>query len=592
MFEERAQDQPSAPAVYAWDGALTYGELDILATRLAGYLTHLGIGADVLVPLCFEKSMWTTVAILGVLKAGGGFLLLDPSLPENRLQDMIEQVNPRLVLSSPTHQALASRLAQEVVTISSDFFKDISELPLKHALEHPPASSPPSILYVVFTSGSTGTPKGVVITHQNLASALYHQVKLFGFTTPPRVFDFASYSFDASIFNTFITLAAGGCLCVPSDQGRRDDLPGSVEKLKANVLIVTPSVAQLIRPDKLQPGRLPGLQSVMFCGEAVHITDVQPRWNRAGVLNGYGPSECTPMSTFNHHPSSIEEATCIGKGAGLVTWVVDQDNVNRLLPPGCIGELLLEGPLVGPGYLNDPEKTAAKFINDPLWLLQGSLAQPGRHGRLYMTGDLVRYNEDGSLTFMGRKDAQVKIRGQRVELAEVEHRIQECIPEATQVVAELILPEGEKSSPVLAGFLQMDDCVTETAKIFTIGTDAEDRLAEYLPSYMIPTVFFSIVYQPARWCRVAKMTSGGMSHPHASTACIAAAHSRLPGWTSLALPLPHLVAAAISGKIIVIKKPAWSELGLSPSRMPYFAFIFRTRSHHRPILCGPSFTLQ
>ncbi len=132
-------------------------------------------------------------------------------------------------------------------------------------------------MYAVFTSGSTGTPKGVVITHQNLASALHHQVKLFGFATAPRIFDFASYSFDASIFNTFIALAAGGCLCVPSDQGRRDNLLGSIKTLKADVLILTPSTA-----GSLSAADMPELQFLMFCGEAVRPTDVEPWWNKAG----------------------------------------------------------------------------------------------------------------------------------------------------------------------------------------------------------------------------------------------------------------------------------------------------------------------
>ncbi len=156
------------------------------------------------------------------------------------------------------------------------------------------------------------------------------------------------------------------------------------------------------------------------------------------VLNGYGPSECTPMSTFNYNSSSPEEATRIGRGVGLVTWVVDPENHDCLLPLGCVGELLLEGPLVGPGYLNDPEKTAAAFIEDPpTWLRRGTTDVPGRHGRLYKTGDLVRYNADGSLTFMGRKDAQVKIRGQRVELGEVEHWVQEIFQDASHVVVEV-----------------------------------------------------------------------------------------------------------------------------------------------------------
>ena len=290
-----------------------------------------------------------------------------------------------------------------------------------------------------------------------------------------------------------MTLAAGGCLCVPSDQDRRNNLPGSIASLRANLLQLTPSVAQFLSPEEM-----PELQSIIFAGEALRVTDVKPWWGKVQVINTYGPSECTPISTINCNASSPEEATRIGKGAGQVTWVVDPENHDHLLPLGCIGELLLEGPLVGRGYLNDPEKTAAAFIQDPAWLLQGAPGRPGRHGRLYKTGDLVRYNEDGSLTFMGRKDAQVKIRGQRVELGEVEHRVQECMPEARQVVAEVIVPQGENSSPALAAFLQMndtresDEAEGTTVNILPITADIEEKLAEHLPIYMVPTVFFSM----------------------------------------------------------------------------------------------------
>ena len=490
MVEERAQAQPNAPAVCAWDGELTYSQLDQLATKLAGRLVDHGVGPDVLVPLCFEKSMWTTVAILGVLKAGGAFVLLDPSLPEQRLQAIVRQVEASLVLSSVSNQALSSRLANEVVTVSSGFFADLGD----QAIQHLPSRSPSSVMYVIFTSGSTGTPKGVLITHRNLASALYHQVEFLGLTTASRVFDFASYSFDPCISNIFRALIAGGCLCVPSDEDRKNRLADSIASLHANFAELTPTAAQFILPKEV-----PELQSIMFGGEAVRIQDVTPWWSNVRFFNAYGPAECTPTSMVNCTVSSPEEATRIGKGVGQVTWVVDPENHNHLLPLGCIGELLLEGPLVGLGYLNDLGKTRAAFVEDPAWLLRGAPGRPGRHGRLYKTGDLVRYNEDGSLTFMGRKDTQVKIRGQRVELGEVEQWVQECMPAARQVVAEVIVPQGENSSPALAAFIQMEDNVTETgeqesatAKILTIDADIEEKLADALPSYMVPTVFFSV----------------------------------------------------------------------------------------------------
>ena len=431
MIEEKVRAQPDAPAIHAWDGEITYGELDALSSRLAGQLIYLGVAPGMLVPLCFEKSVWTMVAILGVLKAGGGFVLLDPSLPEHRLQNIVQQVKASFIISSISNQVLSTQLVPKVVALSSAFFKDLGNG--HHNPDCLPEVSPSSTMYVVFTSGSTGVPKGVTITHRNLASALYHQVRLFEFTAAPRIFDFASYSFDASIFNAFITLAAGGCLCVPSDQGRKDNLVESITMLNPDVVILTPSVAQFLSPDDI-----PGVRAVMFCGEAVRIMDARPWWDKVVVWNGYGPSECTPMSTFNRHSYSLEETVRIGKGAGMVTWVVDPANPDNLLPPGCIGELLLEGPLASPGYLDDPQKTAAVFIENPAWLVRGIPGKPGRHGRLYKTGDLVHYNEDGSLTFIGRRDAQVKVRGQRVELGEVEHWVQASIPEAKQVVADVV----------------------------------------------------------------------------------------------------------------------------------------------------------
>jgi thioester reductase-like protein len=167
------------------------------------------------------------------------------------------------------------------------------------------------------------------------------------------------------------------------------------------------------------------------------------------------------------------------------------------MPPGCTGELLLEGPLVGRGYLNEPEKTAASFIHDPAWLLQGSPSRPGRHGRIYKTGDLVRYDEDGNLIFVSRKDTQVKIRGQRVELGEVESAVLKCIPEASQTVVEIILPQGENSSPALTAFIRVDR-VPEAAKpvlnspdihILPNAMEVKQQLALYLPKYMIPELF-------------------------------------------------------------------------------------------------------
>ncbi|KAL2679310.1 Nonribosomal peptide synthetase 30 [[Neocosmospora] mangrovei] len=505
VIEEQARLRPGAAAICAWDGNLTYAELESRSNRLASYLLSLTGGKslkETFVPLCFDKSMWTPVAMLGVLKIGAGFVLLDSALPEQRLKDIVDRVGAgQLMLSSDSCSSLSGRISQGVVTIDSDFFKSATQ-----ATARLPVTSPDSAAYVIFTSGSTGTPKGVVITHRNLASALPCHVRRLGYTPDSRVYEFASYSFGASLNNMFAALTTGSCLCIPSDHERRSQLDHSLVSMKATHVLLTPSVAE-----SLSPRSVAGLKSIIFGGEAVRSQDVGPWWE-AGVkvCTAYGSSECTTISTINDTASTPDEATRIGWGVGLVPWVVDPSDHEKLLPPGCIGELLLEGPSVGRGYLADPEKTAEVFIQSPSWLTQGTSTgdsdtylQKGRSGRLYKTGDLVRYNEDGSLSFFGRKDSQVKIRGQRVELGEVEHRVKECLSEAAQVVVEAIIPTGSDSAhQTLAAFLVMKEEAERPATnddkptIIPVSAKVEDILSQNLPIYMVPTVFFSMKKLP------------------------------------------------------------------------------------------------
>lgn len=212
IIAEQVQARPEAPAICSWDGELTYGKLDELSTLLAGRLLDVGIGPNILVSLCFEKSMWTTVAILAVIKTGGGFILLDPSLPEQRLKAITQQVEGSLVLCSPSTQQLGSRLGKDMI-IDWNMFTDLKA----QAGRQFDSICPSSILYIVFTSGSTGTPKGAMITYQNAASALRYHLERLGLTPESRTFDLASYSVDVSISNVLTILAAGGCLCVPDE---------------------------------------------------------------------------------------------------------------------------------------------------------------------------------------------------------------------------------------------------------------------------------------------------------------------------------------------------------------------------------------
>lgn len=201
-------------------------------------------------------------------------------------------------------------------------------------------------MYAVFTSGSSGTPKGVLVTHVNFCSAVDHQLVLLGFTRESRVLDFASYAFDAAVHNVIATLVARGCLCIPFEETCKNDLTKIISVMQPTMANLTPTVARLVDPEALK-----SLKTLILLGEPVTARDAE-RWRPHNVhfINTYGPAERTPISTINSLSASAEEAMRIGKGVGLVTWIVDPEDQSVLLPPGCTGELLLEGPLVGKGY--------------------------------------------------------------------------------------------------------------------------------------------------------------------------------------------------------------------------------------------------
>ncbi|XDG08040.1 hypothetical protein ABKA04_007655 [Annulohypoxylon sp. FPYF3050] len=473
---------PEAAAVFAWDGELTYAELDTLSTRLACHLVEHGVGPEAIVPLCFEKSMWMPVAMLGVMKAGGAGCAIDITQPRARLQAIMEQTQPRIVLSSTANMELARGLLDNipVLAVGTDSLEHShSTAPSAPSVPSIPAT-PSNTLYLVFTSGSSGTPKGVIISHSNFSSALIHQTQQLGFKRTSRVLDMASYAFDAAWYNALHTFYAGGCLCIPSENERRNDLTGCIHRLKPNFMNLTPKLCEVLDTASLRI-----LDVIELAGEQADARQVSRMRETTSVRFAYGPAECSILSTV-----SKQDASCsnIGFGLGVRLWVVNADNPQELVPVGDVGELWIEGPLVGQGYLNEKVKTAEAFIESPTWLLKGGPGVPGRPGRLYRTGDLVRYNpNDGSLSFAGRKDAQVKIRGQRVELEEIQQQIIRALPDTidTQIVADVIKPRRSDSATLVV-FMK------NTPGIEAAVAPLEEKLTAVLPTYMIPSAYIAV----------------------------------------------------------------------------------------------------
>lgn len=489
IFAETARRQPNAPAVCAWDGDWTYAELGEISTRLANYLIEKGVKPDIIVPLCFEKSRWTPVAQMAVMKAGGASLAMDAAQPVERLRTIVQQVDPVVILSSFSAAEVASQLTERpVVVVDNEHMADLSWRPMPRTKVQPWHK-----LYVVFTSGSTGTPKGAIITHANFSSAIRYQQIGMGFTSSSRVYDFVKYAFDISWSNVLHTLTAGGCLCIPSDSEALNDLAGSFRRYNANFLDVNPSVAST-----LQPSEMASLKHLQFGGEFLSGHMAAEWAKHCETLNTYGPAECSIRATFVPMSENTGATPSIGSGIGLNTWLVNVSDHDQLVAIGNVGELLLEGPLVGDGYLGDAEKTAAAYIIDPKWLVRGAPGYPGRHGRLYKSGDLVRYNTDGSLTFVARKDSQVKINGQRVELGDVEYHVQANVADGVEVeaVADVITPR-ESSKSILVAFLHIKDRLAIEAnglqaEMKRVTAGLEDRLSKRVPAYMIPYAYIPV----------------------------------------------------------------------------------------------------
>ena len=444
LFSDLARTQPEAPAICAWDGEMTYGELDKQSTRLASHLVGLGVKPEDIVPLCFEKSMWTIVAMLAVLKAGGAFAPLDPEHPRSRHKEIFKQTKAEVVLTSAQHSTLWGKPDCRVVVVSKS---SVSQLP-RAAGDMPLHTRASHAAYVIFTSGSTGTPKGVVLEHQAVCTGCLSHGKAFGLSPHARFLQFAAFTFDVSITEIITTLLYGGSVCIPSEGDRRDNLAKAIYDMRVNWAYLTPTVARL-----LDPHTVPTLKTLILGGEEVSTSDCQ-RWaGKLEVINAYGPTECCVLCTAYFGVQDFKSGL-IGKSIASVSWVVDPENHDKPAPLGSIGELLVEGPILARGYLDDPEKTAAAFINDPVWLVQGGGGYPGRQGRLYKTGDLVYYDPNGNLVYVGRKDSQVKIRGQRVELGEIESVLRSQIAVSDAVV---VLQHRNVDEVRLAAFVTVSE---------------------------------------------------------------------------------------------------------------------------------------
>ncbi|MFD8202134.1 amino acid adenylation domain-containing protein [Streptomyces sp. NPDC059701] len=405
LFEERARLTPDSPAVEDEGVAYSYADIDALANGAAHRLRDLGVEPETVVAISMERSVRLVVAILAVAKAGGAFLLAAADCPGERLKTMLEQTSARLVI---TDDATGDRIAGLGVRA------DVVRLDPAVRASAPPITgvAPGNTAYVVFTSGTTGRPKAIANSHEALSNLHIAQRKVFRIRPQDRVLQFLSLNFDGCISEVVLALLCGATLVVARTAHLTPGPPllRLLRERRVSAAILTPSVWSVLAHDPL-----PDLRIAAFAGERLPGGLVR-RWTAPGrrLLNLYGPAETAVWSTW--HECAGEDDPPIGRPvAGKRVYVLDDEH--RLLPPGIPGELYIAGIGVG-RYLGRPDLMADSFVPDPF---------AGRAGRLmYRSGDLCVWREDGSLEYVGRRDRQVKIRGQRVELYEVERVLEKA----------------------------------------------------------------------------------------------------------------------------------------------------------------------
>ena len=469
LFEEHAARTPDAVALVFEDVQLSYAEVNSHANQLAHRLRALGVGAEVPVAICLERSPELVIGMLAILKAGGAYLPLDPAYPKERLSYILRDSGVNVALSTTRHTEKLSGHEIQVVCL------DIEALTISFESEENPAVevTENNLAYMIYTSGSTGRPKGVLLQHRGLSNLVHAQAEGFGVDSSSRVLQFASASFDASVSEVFVTFAAGATLVLAPQTSLMPGEPLARLLREKSITIVTlPPSALAVMPET----EFPALQTLVVAGEACPASIVA-RWSRGRrFINAYGPTENTVCASIAECVDDGSKPS-IGKPIANATIYLLDEQLEPA-PIGVPGQLYIGGDGLARGYLNRPELTAERFIPHPFSTTAGQ--------RLYDSGDRARYLADGSIEFIGRLDQQVKIRGFRIEIGEIEAVLneQEGISEAAVVV-----------SPTSSGEQRLVAYVVAAQ-----GTTGEARewrayLKERVPEYMIP-VFVGVEEMP------------------------------------------------------------------------------------------------
>ncbi len=473
LFERQASLRPDSVALVFGERQLTYRELNERANQLAHYLRKHGVGPEVLVGVCLERSPEMLIGLLGIWKAGGAYVPLDPAYPMDRLSFMVKDAAVKVLLTDNKHKQSFASSKNDAVCLDSDW-----PVIAKENTGNPKSASTPSNLaYVMYTSGSTGTPKGVMILHSGLVNYLSWAVKTYSVQAGGSVPVHTSISFDLTVTGLYPPLLAGGRVEILSEDVGGQSLVKALRNGKDRSLVkITPAHLELLN-QQISPEDAPSSTKVFVIGGENLVAESLLLWRKFApatrLINEYGPTEtvvgCCTYEVAADDPAS--GSVPIGRPiANTQLYILDR--YMNPVPIGVIGELYIGGAGVARGYLNRPELNQERFLADRFSSQSGA--------RLYKTGDLARYRNDGILEYLGRVDNQVKVRGYRIELGEIEATL---ASEPRVKSCTVLVREDEPGNKQLVGYVIPRGDSLPTAE------DLREFLKQKLPEYMAPAHF-------------------------------------------------------------------------------------------------------
>jgi amino acid adenylation domain-containing protein len=472
LFAQQVNQSPNSTSVVYENQSLSFQELDEKSNQLANYLIELGVKPDSLVAICMERSLEMMVGILGILKANAAYVPIDPDYPQQRIDYMLEDCKASIILS---HSEVKISLPNNVVNLDTDWKRINQQAKTKPAT----APKPNHLAYVIYTSGSTGQPKGVMNEHSGLLNRLCWAQDYFKLTPKDKVLQKTTYSFDVSVWELLWPLISGAQLIFAKPGGHKDNvyLKEVIEKEQITMLHFVPSMLEVFLSD-LPKEACASLKQVLCSGEALKASQVElfgQKLPQTKLFNLYGPTEAAiDVTCWEVEPNA--ETVPIGKPvANTQIYILNQQN--QPVPIGVAGEIHIGGVQVARGYLNKAELTSEKFIPNPY--------SKTKTERLYKTGDLGKWTEDGNIECLGRLDDQVKIRGYRIELGEIETAIEQI--------------KDVKQSAVLA---KDDTQGNKRLVAYVVSRKAFDKskamteLQQKLPEYMVPQIWVELKELP------------------------------------------------------------------------------------------------